>query len=59
MMELKNGQSVLEALQTAPDAYEEILRTFSELVEYLPFTDKEKEELRVEFSLHEPYQEVT
>ena len=58
-MELKNGQSVLEALQTAPDAYEEILRTFSELVEYLPFTDKEKEELRVEFSLHEPYQEVT
>lgn len=58
-MELKNGQSVLESLQAAPDAYEEIVNTFSELVEYLPFTDKEKEELRVEFSLHEPYQEVT
>lgn len=58
-MELKNGQSVLESLQSAPDAYEEINNTFSELVEYLPFTDKEKEELRVEFSLHEPYQEVT
>ena len=58
-MELKNGQSVLEALQAAPDAYEEIVNTFSELIEYLPFTDKEKEELRVEFSLHEPYQEVT
>ena len=58
-MELKNGQSVLESLQSAPDAYEEINQTFSELVEYLPFTDKEKEELRVEFSLHEPYQEVT
>ena len=58
-MELKNGQSVLESLQSAPDAYEEINNTFSELIEYLPFTDKEKEELRVEFSLHEPYQEVT
>ena len=58
-METRRGQSVLEALQVAPDAYEEIMRTFSELVEELPFTDEEKEHLREEYSLYEPYEEVT
>ena len=57
--ELDNGQSILEALQAAPNAYEELVNIFSELVEKLPFTDEEKEQLRVEFSLHEPYEEVT
>lgn len=58
-LETKNGQSILESLQSAPNAYDEIVDTFSEIIEELPFTDEEKENLRVEFSLHEPFSEVT
>lgn len=58
-LETKNGKSILESLQSAPNAYDEMIEIFSEIIEELPFTDEEREALRIEYSLHEPFPEVT